>query len=576
MSQLGLRLAAAGTILFTFLLVLLTTVQIQEIRAVQERQLRNQAESTLREVEEEFHFQVTTIRERLEPLSRIRELRFRVQPGPWRSAAETEPLRPLDPIGLKRFLEESLPIAGNGLDLLEVFSPGGELWASASREGYREPEEGEGSPMKGEAARFSVGFRNLDTGVSRRWLLTVAVPIHGRSGSMLGVLVGGVTLRRIVERLEALSGARVEIFPREDRSSSVFSQGGLETGREGVFWREETVAAIGAGRLAGIRVLVPAEAVLSVEQALVASAVRAGGLAVAASALFWLLLGVGMTRRLKIVTAAAEKIGKGEEPAGLEALGNDEIALLSETLHSTAKELVRQRERLARTERLAAWRDAARMLAHELKNAITPINLSFRTALRALEKGEKEREVVRRALDAVEQELENLKSLVAEFSDFARLPSPRWSPVLVQEGIAKAVALYDSTGTRFECKLPPDLPAVRGDAELLDRVWKNLIANAVEAAGGRGVVWIRGGRGKDGNVVVEIENTGESGRRGSGREAPKAGGWGIGLVLAERIITEHNGRIEFAPREDGGAIVTVLLPRAGGFEAVREGGEKRI
>jgi two-component system nitrogen regulation sensor histidine kinase NtrY len=225
---------------------------------------------------------------------------------------------------------------------------------------------------------------------------------------------------------------------------------------------------------------------------------------------------------------------------------------------------------LVRAQRVAAWGEVARKLAHEIKNPLTPIQLSAQRIRRAYLKSVPDLEkIVSDATRAIESEVEALKTLVDEFAQFARLPQAHLISASLHEVIEQTLALYDGPfpGLRIERRFMPDLPLLRIDVEQMKRVIVNLVDNAIEASD------------KKGTVVIATEFDAASGRvrlivsdDGPGVPAEdrdrlfvpdfstKKGGRGLGLAIVSRIIEDHHGSIRLEDNVPRGARFVVELP----------------
>jgi two-component system nitrogen regulation sensor histidine kinase NtrY len=235
---------------------------------------------------------------------------------------------------------------------------------------------------------------------------------------------------------------------------------------------------------------------------------------------------------------------------------------------------------LIRTQRVAAWRDVARRLAHEIKNPLTPIQLCAERIRRHFRGApSSSRELVEECTSTIVGEVESLKELVDEFAQFARMPAPRAVPADLHVLLGETLALYDGLfgEIRVLRQFAPELPRVRVDVEQLRRVMINLVDNAVEALGG-GSAAARP-NGEPPTIVIETRHDLVNGvarilvsDNGPGIPAAdrdklfmpyystKRRGSGLGLAIVRRIIAEHGGSIEAADNVPTGTVFTIDLP----------------
>jgi two-component system, NtrC family, nitrogen regulation sensor histidine kinase NtrY len=235
---------------------------------------------------------------------------------------------------------------------------------------------------------------------------------------------------------------------------------------------------------------------------------------------------------------------------------------------------------LIRTQRVAAWRDVARRLAHEIKNPLTPIQLCAERMRRQFTSAPAPaRALVEECTSTIVGEVESLKALVDEFAQFARMPAPRAAPADLNAALADTLALYNGLFREIciERRFAPGLPPVRVDLEQMRRVIINLVDNAVEALGGSAAT-VRS-NGEPPAIVVETRHDPGNGvarilvsDNGPGISAAdrdklfmpyystKGRGSGLGLAIVRRIIAEHGGSIEVADNVPTGTVFTIELP----------------
>jgi len=266
-----------------------------------------------------------------------------------------------------------------------------------------------------------------------------------------------------------------------------------------------------------------------------------------------------------------EAVARGEDAVRVPPQGTQEMERLIDTFNQMSAELSRSRHRLAQAERLAAWRDVARRVAHEIKNALTPITFAvhrLRKATAGTGEGS-DRGRMAPALDTVLEEVEGLRRLAASFGELARLPLPELTPLDLRELAAGVVEAFAEGDTPVVWRAPAEPVMVDGDRTLLRQALTNLVKNAVESTGARGEVRVRVEEaGNRASLVVEDEGPGwPEGMRGKAIEpyvTTKPEGTGLGLSLVQRTALQHGGTLELGEGPEGGARVVLQLPRAGG------------
>jgi PAS domain S-box-containing protein len=237
---------------------------------------------------------------------------------------------------------------------------------------------------------------------------------------------------------------------------------------------------------------------------------------------------------------------------------------------------------LLRAQKAAAWQEVAQRIAHEIKNPLTPIQLSSQRLSRYLERHRESPspadppELVRLVGECsglIEREVRVLETLVGEFSQFARFPSAKLSPASPNEIVNEALSVFDGRleGIHVRKDLAADLPAIRADGELLRRVLVNLIDNAAEAMEGSSVKeMLLCTRFNSDREIVEILVT-DSGHGISPEDkdrlflphfSTKDRGTGLGLAIASRIMAEHHGSIRVEDNLPTGAKFILQLPMA--------------
>jgi len=225
---------------------------------------------------------------------------------------------------------------------------------------------------------------------------------------------------------------------------------------------------------------------------------------------------------------------------------------------------------LIRAQKVAAWREVARRLAHEIKNPLTPIQLSAERLRRKLTDLDLDgQELLNECTTTIIGEVESLKALVDEFSQFARMPAPRAVPTDLRELLEETLALYDGlfTHVRFERRFDPSIEDVRVDPEQVKRVMVNLIDNAIEAMGREGTIVIETARDRPNGFIRVVVADDGPGIPENEREklflpyySTKGRGSGLGLAIVRRIVAEHGGSVEVADNAPRGTRFTIELP----------------
>jgi two-component system nitrogen regulation sensor histidine kinase NtrY len=224
---------------------------------------------------------------------------------------------------------------------------------------------------------------------------------------------------------------------------------------------------------------------------------------------------------------------------------------------------------LLRAQKTAAWQEVARRIAHEIKNPLTPIQLSTQRLRKKFFEGAPDLEqVVSDATAAIEREVAALKRLVDEFSRFARMPEVNVEPVAFDKVVDSVLALYQGhAGIRWEIDAEPGLGEVRVDPEQMRRALINLIDNAIAAMGGQGTIRIatRAHAGP-GSLRLEVADTGpgippaDRARLFEPSFSTKRRGTGLGLAIVHRVVTEHHGTIRVEDNVPMGARFVIEIP----------------
>ncbi len=275
-----------------------------------------------------------------------------------------------------------------------------------------------------------------------------------------------------------------------------------------------------------------------------------------------------VTQPVEALTAASARIAQGELDVQVPLSGSGEVRALIDTFNRMTHDLKATTEKLVASERIAAWQEVARRLAHEIKNPLTPIQMSLETMVALREKeSEKFNQLFKESAGAVLEEVARLKRIVDEFSRFARLPKPQLETLNLTELCTQVMGLYSSEGSRvrYVAEIAPGI-TVRGDRDQLTQVIINLLKNADESMGEKGgQVTLRLSK-ETTQACIDVEDQGP-GIPESDRErifepyfTTKSGGTGLGLAIASRIATEHGGSLTAGSAPTPGARFRLSLP----------------
>jgi two-component system nitrogen regulation sensor histidine kinase NtrY len=223
---------------------------------------------------------------------------------------------------------------------------------------------------------------------------------------------------------------------------------------------------------------------------------------------------------------------------------------------------------LIQAQQLAAWSEAARRIAHEIKNPLTPIRLAAERLLNKQRQGDPELgAAIEQGVEIIVREVLNLQGMVDEFSRYARMPRPLPAQVDLARLVGDTLSLYRNLkpGVEVEADLDAALPPAWLDGEQIRRALINLLDNAVEATDAPGRVTVAA-RTDNGHLEIQVADTG----RGIAPEAKdklflpyystKGRGTGMGLAIVHRIVADHQGTIRVEDNLPRGTVVTLELP----------------
>jgi two-component system nitrogen regulation sensor histidine kinase NtrY len=225
---------------------------------------------------------------------------------------------------------------------------------------------------------------------------------------------------------------------------------------------------------------------------------------------------------------------------------------------------------LEKVQRMAAWREVARRIAHEIKNPLTPIKLSAQRLQRRY--GEEHQDkTFQECTELIVKQVERIQQMVTQFSAYAKLPEVQPRPDVLAPLLEEVVSMFANThrGVQWRLDADADLPAFPFDREALRRVFINLLTNAAEALNGRegGEVEVVARRDAErGKIVIAVRDNGpglskeEASRLFEPYFSRKKGGTGLGLTIVRAVVGDHCGVVSAASRPEGGAQFVVELP----------------
>jgi two-component system nitrogen regulation sensor histidine kinase NtrY len=306
--------------------------------------------------------------------------------------------------------------------------------------------------------------------------------------------------------------------------------------------------------------------------AFLGAAVAAGGLLLGLLLSWWAAARV--TSPVRKLADGAQRVSEGDLGSRVEVRGPAEMAQLAKSFNRMTDQLNEQRERLVQAERVAAWRELARRLAHELKNPLFPLQTTVENLQRAKDQQNAEQfeEVFRESTGILLSEIDNLKKIVGRFSDFAKMPQPELSAVQMNDLARNTAKLFESQFSAVgrppitsELHLNAELPVIQADSTLLRRALENLVLNAMDAMPAGGVLMLRT-TAQDGGVHLEVSDTGtgltpeECDRLFTPYYTTKQHGTGLGLAIVQSVVSDHGGRISVESEHGVGTSFHIFLP----------------
>lgn len=279
-----------------------------------------------------------------------------------------------------------------------------------------------------------------------------------------------------------------------------------------------------------------------------------------------------VVKPVRELASSVREVAGGKWDTRATALSNDEIGQLARDFNHMTEQLIEQRDRMIQAERVAAWRELARRLAHELKNPLFPLQITIENLQRARQASpEQFEEVFRESTSTLLAELDNLKTIIGRFSDFAKMPAPHPELVNVNDLSRDVLKLFDAqlqsperpkVSSRLD--LDDTLPAIPVDPEMLRRALRNLVLNALDAMPNGGTLAICTHR-HDGKIALEVTDTGvgltpeECERLFTPYYTTKRHGTGLGLAIVQSVVSDHKGTISVHSQPGQGTTFRIEL-----------------
>jgi two-component system, NtrC family, nitrogen regulation sensor histidine kinase NtrY len=463
------------------------------------------------------------------------------------------------------FAEAQTLAAEQSLDFLELVGPDGAIVSSAewpARFGYKEDWLTKSSDWNTQPAFLKK--EDLSEGSA---LGLIAVRSVKAGDGMLYVAGGQRLDKEFLDSLPATDGVRLQIYRNFEPLENPGPAAALvdDVRRESRELKRVTDAAsITAIPLEGrdkqlLAILLVENSraeLLSLKRYIqeTAAAVGSAGVLLGLMLSFWTASRV--TRPLRDLASSVREVAMGKWDTRADASSSDEVGQLARDFNGMTEQLVEQRDRMIQAERVAAWRELARRLAHELKNPLFPLQITIENLQRArCAAPDQFDEVFRESTSTLLAELGHLKTIVGRFSDFAKMPAPQLEPVDVNQVAREVIQLFGAQlrtpvqpAIEITLQLAPDIGEIPADPDQLRRALRNLVLNALDAMPQGGALTIRTAR-QESKVTIEVSDTGEGltpeecDRLFTPYYTTKQHGTGLGLAIVQSVVSDHKGTI---------------------------------
>ncbi len=285
-------------------------------------------------------------------------------------------------------------------------------------------------------------------------------------------------------------------------------------------------------------------------------------LALAAGLILSVFISRQLTHPLAKLTSGARLLGAGDLQGRVKLGGKDEFSDLADSFNTMADRIVENQQRLLTAERLAAWREVARRIAHEIRNPLTPITIELYRLEEMAQKGDIPGDKAVDLLAAIRIQIQALNDLSGQFSTFAREPQLKRVRCSLEDILNKSLLLYrDRKNVTINTAIPDHLPLLDLDPLMMGRVFGNLIKNSVEVADKVSIEITAEKTDNAIRVIFRDNGPGYPAEKLEKIDQPyitgKKTGTGLGLIIVKKIIEEHGGEVRFY--NDGGAAAEILL-----------------
>ena len=313
---------------------------------------------------------------------------------------------------------------------------------------------------------------------------------------------------------------------------------------------------------------------IELQRQVVSTAMLVGGAGILVAVLASLWFAARVTRPVVSLAEAARRVAAGDLGAKVEVESSDELGELAASFNRMTEDLVQQKDRTLQAERVAAWRELARRLAHELKNPLFPLQVTVENLMRAKQKSpEMFEEVFHEGTATLLAEINNLKTIIGRFSEFSRMPQPQRRPTQVNDVVRSVLRVFhaqlqnnDKNQIAVRTELADALPEISADPDLLHRAMQNLVLNAIDAMPQGGELAIRTATLGD-RIEISVSDTGsgltqeECGRLFTPYYTTKQHGTGLGLAIVQSVVSDHGGKISVESTKEKGTTFRIELPR---------------